>query len=69
MRRASQRHDPPDQMGHAGIRADVPGGRNDLNQDNSQGFTGETGDRTREFPGSEAARRTVPPEATDSERG
>jgi hypothetical protein len=49
-----------DQMGHAGIRQDPPGQRDDLTPENSQGFTGEIGDRNRQFPGSEAAKRMVP---------
>ena len=53
-------HDSGNEIGHAGIREDPPGTRDDLNADNSQGFTGEIGDRERQFPGSEAARRTTP---------
>ena len=56
-----------DQMGHAGIREEPPGQRHDLNEDNSQGFTGEIGDRNRQFPGSEAARRTIPRNDEDAE--
>lgn len=61
-------HDSGNEMGHAGIREDPPGTRDDLNAENSQGFTGEIGDRDRQFPGSEAARRTVPLEG-GAERG
>ncbi|MEX2225161.1 MAG: hypothetical protein WEB52_01780 [Dehalococcoidia bacterium] len=57
-----------DRMEHAEIRENIPGERDDLNADNSQGFTGEIGDRDRQVPGSEATRRTVPRDDAGSTR-
>jgi hypothetical protein len=53
-------------LDHAGIRRDPPGQRHDLTPENSQGFTGEIGDRDRQFPGSEAAKRKIPRNEEDA---
>ena len=49
-------------IGGPGVRQDPPGSNEDLDLEESQGFTGEIGDRKRQFPGSEAQRRKVSPD-------